>query len=154
MNKHLALLAAAVLMPIAALASSTQAQRDYRLLSGTWQLTRGYVDSRPLPSAQVRRTTLITDGNRFWLPQSSAAGTHSSGTFTLNANARPKQVDSTAQGPRNARVVTRGIYEIIDANHQRECWGAPGRARPASFTPHACKILQYWTKVGGVPRGY
>jgi uncharacterized protein (TIGR03067 family) len=153
MTKHLVLLAA-VLVPVAAAAASSQAQRDYQRLSGKWQLTRAYVNGKPLPSSQVSRTVLITDGNRFWLPQASGAGTHPAGTFTLNPHTIPKQVDSIAKGGRNAGVVTRGIYQIFGATGQRECWGSPGGARPASFTPSSCRILQYWKKIGPVPRGY
>jgi uncharacterized protein (TIGR03067 family) len=112
------------------------------------------VQGRALPSAQVRRTILITDGNHFWLPQANGAATHAAGTFTIDPSANPKQVDSTAKGGRNAGVVTRGIYEILDTMHQRECWGAPRGARPTSFTPRDCRILQYWKKVGPVPKGY
>jgi uncharacterized protein (TIGR03067 family) len=152
MNKYIAILSLCAL-PIAAAAAVPQPQRDYRVLSGTWQLTRAYISGRALSAAQVRHTILITDGNRFWLPNASSAGTHPSGTFTLNTRARPKQVDSRGGG-NNASLVTRGIYEITNPMHQRECWGAPGGARPTSFTPNGCRILQYWTKIGGVPRGY
>jgi uncharacterized protein (TIGR03067 family) len=153
MKRYLVLLSAPIVL-IAAGAASSQATRDYQRLSGKWQLTRAYVNGRPLPSGQVSRTLLITDGNRFWLPGSSGAGTHAAGTFTIDPSATPKRVDSTAKGGRGAGAVTRGIYVRLDATHQRECWGAPGGARPPSFTPHTCRILQYWKKIGPVPHGY
>ena len=55
------------------------AQRDYKRLSGTWQLTRAIVDGRPVPEAQVKATVLITDGNTFRFPQASGVGTHPAG---------------------------------------------------------------------------
>lgn len=153
MKTFLALLAA-LIIPIAAGAASSAAQRDYQRLSGKWQLTRAYVNGRPLRPSQVSRTVLVTRGNRFWLPQARGAGTHAAGTFTINPHTIPKQVDSIATGGADAGVVTRGIYEIPDATHQRECWGAPGGGRPQSFTPQNCRILQYWKKIGPVPSGY
>jgi uncharacterized protein (TIGR03067 family) len=148
------LLLAAALVPIAAVGSTSPAQRDYQTLSGKWQLTRAYVRGKPAPASQVRRTILITDHNRFWLPRSGALGTHPAGTFTINPGTNPKSVDSTANGAGNAGAVTRGIYEIIDATHQRECWSAPGGSRPRSFTPRTCHLLQYWKKIGPVPNGF
>jgi uncharacterized protein (TIGR03067 family) len=160
MKKHRAV--AAALAGAIALACSQQpasatqsaAQRDYQRLSGRWQLTRAYINGRAVPAAQVHRTMLITDGNRFWFPKAKRAATHPAGTFTIDPGTVPKQVDSKASGGSNAGVTTRGIYRIYDARHQVECWGTPGGARPHSFTSSSCAILQYWTKIGPVPKGY
>jgi hypothetical protein len=50
--------------------------------------------------------------------------------------------------------VTLGIYEIIDETHKRACWGPPGGRRPTEFDspPGSPRILQYWEKIGPVPR--
>jgi hypothetical protein len=95
-------------------AAREAAERDYRRLSGTWQLTRAIVDGNPVPEAQVKATVLITDGNTFRFPQASGVGTH-----------------------------------------KRACWRPPGRPRPTGFDapPGSGRILQYWEKVGPVPRG-
>ena len=87
--------------------STTQAaaERDYERLTGTWQLTRAVVNGRPVP-ASVRRTILITDHNTFRFPKASGVGTHPAGTFTVNPNTRPKQVDSIAEGGPNAGQLT------------------------------------------------
>ncbi len=134
-------------------AESAAAQRDYELLSGTWQLTRGMVNGKPVPASVARNTILITDRNTFRFPKASGVGTHPAGHFTVNPNTRPKQVDSTAQGGPNAGQLTRGIYEIIDATHKRACWGPPGGPRPTEFKSAAGsgRILQYWKKIGPVP---
>jgi len=132
---------------------SPAAQRDYELLSGTWQLTRGVDNGKPVPASVARNTILVTDRNTFRFPKASGVGTHPAGHFTVNPNARPKQVDSIAEGGSNAGQVTRGIYEIIDATHQRACWGPPGGPRPTEFksAPGSGRILQYWKKIGPVP---
>jgi len=134
-------------------AESPAAQRDYELLSGTWRLTRGVVNGKPVPASVARKTILITDRNTFRFPQASGVGTHPAGHFTVNPNTRPKQVDTVAEGGPNAGQLTRGIYEIIDATHKRACWGPPGGPRPTEFKspPGSGRILQYWKKIGPVP---
>src|SRR5205809_6064254 len=104
-------------------AQSPAAQRDYEVLSGTWQLTRGVDNGKPVPASVARNTILITDHNTFRFPKASGIGTHPAGRFSVNPYTRPKQVDTIAQGGPNAGQLTRGIYEIIDATHKRACWG-------------------------------
>ena len=134
-------------------AQSRAAQRDYERLSGSWQLTRGVVNGKPVPASVARDTILITDRNTFRFPKQSGIGTHPAGHFTVNPNTRPKQVDTIAEGGPNAGQLTRGIYEVIDATHKRACWGPPGGPRPTEFksSPGSGRILQYWKKIGPVP---
>ncbi len=134
-------------------AQSAAAQRDYELLSGTWRLTRGVENGKPLPASVLRNTILITDHNTFRFPKASGVGTHPAGTFTVNPNTRPKQVDSIAVRGPHAGQLTRGIYEILDPTHKRACWGPPGGSRPTEFEslPGSGRILQYWKKIGPVP---
>jgi uncharacterized protein (TIGR03067 family) len=135
------------------MAQSAAARTDYELLSGTWQLTRGVVNGKPVPASVLRNTILITDHNTFRFPKASGVGTHPAGSFTVNPRTRPKQVDSIAAGGPQAGQLTRGIYEILDANHKRACWGSPGGPRPTEFKspPGSGRILQYWKKIGPVP---
>ena len=141
--------------PSGSTTQSAAALRDYERLSGTWQLTRGVVNGKPVPASVARNTILITDHNTFRFPKASGVGTHPAGTFTVNPTTNPKQVDSIAEGGLHAGQLTRGIYEILDANHKRACWGALGGPRPTRFTspPGSGLILQYWKKIGPVPSG-
>jgi len=134
---------------------SAAAQRDYERLSGTWQLTRGVVNGKPVSASVARNTIPITDHNTFRFPKASDVGTHPAGTFTVNPATSPKQVDSIAEGGPHTGQLTRGIYEILDANRKRACWGLPGGPRPTGFTssPGSGRILQYWKKIGPVPSG-
>ena len=129
------------------------AEKDYEALSGTWQLTRAVVNGRPVAASVLRKTILITDRNTFRFPKASGVGTHPAGRFTVNPNTRPRQVDSIAEGGPDAGQLTRGIYEILNANHKRACWGPPGAPRPTGFEspPGSHRILQYWKKIGPVP---
>ena len=135
------------------MAQSAAARTDYELLSGTWQLTRGVDNGKPVPASVARNTILITDHNTFRFPKASGIGTHPAGRFSVNPDTRPKQVDTIAEGGPNAGQLTRGIYEIIDATHKRACWGPPGGPRPTEFKspPGSGRILQYWKKIGPVP---
>ncbi len=139
--------------PGGSMAQSAAAQREYELLSGTWRLTRGVVNGKPVPASVLRNAILITDHNTFRFPKASGVGTHPAGSFTVKPNTRPKQVDSIAAGGPQVGQPTRGIYEILDANHKRACWGPPGGPRPTEFKslPGSGQILQYWKKIGSVP---
>jgi uncharacterized protein (TIGR03067 family) len=141
--------------PGGVIAQSAAAEKDYERLSGTWQLIRAVVNGKPVPASVLRNTILITDRNTFRFPKASGIGTHPAGHFTVNPNTRPKQVDSIAEGGANTGQLTRGIYEIIDTNHKRACWGAPGGPRPTEFESlsGSGRILQYWKKIGPVPSG-
>ena len=129
------------------------AEKDYEALSGTWQLTRAVVNGQPVAASMLRKTILVTDRNTFRFPKASGVGTHPAGTFTVNPNTRPKQVDSIEPGGPHAGQPTRGIYEILNANQYRACWGPPGAPRPTGFEspPGSHRILQYWKKIGPVP---
>src|SRR2546430_10165805 len=78
-------------------AESPAAQRDYELLSGTWQLTRGVVNGKAVPASVARNTILITDRNTFRFPKANSVGTHSAGHFSINPNTTTNQVDSIAE---------------------------------------------------------
>jgi uncharacterized protein (TIGR03067 family) len=120
--------------PGQSIVQSNAAQRDYEVLSGTWQLTRGVDNGKPVPASVGRNTILITDHNTFRFPKASGIGTHPAGRFSVNPDTRPKRVDTIAEGGPNAGQLTRGIYEIIDATHKRACWGPSGGPRPTEFT--------------------
>jgi uncharacterized protein (TIGR03067 family) len=93
-------------------AESPAAQREYELLSGTWQLTRGVVNGKAVPASVARNTIVITDRNTFRFPKASSVGTHSAGHFTVNPNTTPKQVDSIADDGPNAGQVTAGFMRF------------------------------------------
>ena len=121
-------------------------EKDYAALTGRWQLVRSIVDGKPVPEAEVKQTVLITDHDEFRFPADARVGTAPLGKFTIDPIAKPKQVDSTALSGPDKGKVTRGIYEIIDANNKRACWGKPSGPRPTDFTstPGSGRTLQYW----------
>jgi uncharacterized protein (TIGR03067 family) len=64
----------------------------------------------------------------------SSIGGKANRKYVRLGNSKPKQVDSTALSGPGKGQVTKGIYEIIDANNKRACWGKPGGPRPSDFT--------------------
>ena len=121
-------------------------QKDYDALTGRWQLVKSIVDGKPVSEAELRKTVLITDHDTFRFPADAGVGTAPQGRFTIDPTKTPKEVDSTALAGPNKGEITRGIYEIIDANNKRACWGHSGGARPTDFTssPGSGRTLQYW----------
>ena len=57
--------------PGQSIVQSDAAQRDYEVLSGTWQLTRGVDNGKPVPASVARKTILITDHNTFRFPKAA-----------------------------------------------------------------------------------
>ena len=121
-------------------------QEDYEALTGRWRLVKSTVDGKPVPEAELRKTVLITDHDTFRFPADAGVGTAPQGKFTVDPTKNPKQVDSTALAGPNKGEITYGIYEIIDANNKRACWGKPGGPRPTDFTstPGSGRTVQYW----------
>ncbi len=121
-------------------------KKDYEALTGRWQLVKSVVDGKPVPEEEVRKTVLITDHDTFRFPADAKVGTAPLGRFTIDPSQTPKHVDTTALAGPNQGQVTRGIYEIIDANNKRACWGRPGGPRPTDFTsaPGSGRTVQYW----------
>src|SRR5262249_14204254 len=128
-------------------------QKDYDALTGRWQLVKSVVDGKPVPEEEVRKTVLITDHDTFRFPEDAGVGTAPLGRFTIDPTTNPKQVDSTSLGGPNKGEVTLGIYEVIDANNKRGCWGKPGGPRPTDFTstPGSGRTLQYWRLINKDP---
>jgi len=123
-------------------------QRDLEKLQGTWQLVSGVVDGKKLPDKEVKNTQIIIKDNTFVLPNASGVGTSPKGTFIINPNSDPKQVDSTATDGPNVGKVSLGIYEF-EGDSQKTCFGTPGGARPTELSskPSSGNILQVWKRV-------
>lgn len=125
-----------------------EGQTDLEKLQGTWQLVSGVVDGKKLPDEEVKNTQIVIKDNTFVLPNVSGVGTSPKGTFIINPNSDPKQVDSTATDGPNVGKVSLGIYEV-KGDSQKTCFGPPGGPRPTEFSskPGSGNILQVWKRV-------
>jgi uncharacterized protein (TIGR03067 family) len=128
-------------------------QSDFDALTGRWQLVKSVVDGKPVPEAEAKKTVLITDHDVFRFPADAHVGTAPQGRFTIDPTRNPKEVDSTALAGPNAGKVTRGIYEVLDADNKRACWGQPGGPRPTDFTSAtgSGRTVQYWRLISKTP---
>ena len=123
-------------------------EKDYERLSGTWILTSGVVDGRPVAEEVRNKTKLVTMRDKFTLSTGAQTGTSEDGTFTIDPTKSPKTVDSVqGSGPDKGKTLL-GVYEIIDDNHKRACWAPAGKPRPTDFTstPGSGYILQVWER--------
>jgi uncharacterized protein (TIGR03067 family) len=123
-------------------------KKDYDRLSGSWRLLYAVEDGKVVPRGQVRKVELITKGKTFEIRGDAARGTSPSGMFTIDPTTNPKSVDSVqGRGPHKGEKIL-GIYEIIDANHERACWAPPGQPRPTAFAskPGSGELLQVWKR--------
>jgi len=125
-----------------------EGQTDLEKLRGTWQLISGVVDGKELPDEEVKNTQIIIKDNTFVLPNESGVGTSPKGTFIINPNADPKQVNSTTTDGPNIGKVSLGIYEV-EGDSQKTSFGPPGGPRPTEFSSKSGSgnILQVWKRV-------
>jgi uncharacterized protein (TIGR03067 family) len=119
---------------------------EFEALTGRWQLVRAIIDGVEVPPGELAQTVLIADHGVVRFAGAAGLGTAPRGPLTIDPGRSPKEADAAAEGG----PVTRGIYELVDANTLRLCWGQPGAARPADFTsaPGSGRTLQTWQLIG------
>jgi uncharacterized protein (TIGR03067 family) len=108
---------------------------------GTWYLVAAVEDGNVLPQEKVKGETIVFKGDTFQFPGSAADATSKAGTFKLDENKTPKEIDSTSK----EKVTMLGIYRMDD-NGYKICFAPAGKPRPTDFgsQPGSGNILQSW----------
>jgi uncharacterized protein (TIGR03067 family) len=114
---------------------------DLDRFQGTWYLVAAVEDGNVLPEDKVKQETIVFKGDTFRFPGSAADGTSKAGTFKLDENKTPKEIDSISTD----KVVMLGIYRMDD-NGYKVCFAPAGKPRPTDIRsePGSGNILQSW----------
>ena len=114
---------------------------DLDRFQGTWYLVAAVEDGNVLPQEKVKGETIVFKGDTFQFPGSAADATSKAGTFKLDENKTPKEIDSTSK----EKVTMLGIYRMDD-NGYKICFAPAGKPRPTDFgsQPGSGNILQSW----------
>jgi uncharacterized protein (TIGR03067 family) len=150
MRTH-ALIIAAVCSSIAADAPKDESARaDLDKLQGTWDLVSAVRDGKDVPDDEVRRTTLVIEGDTFKFPEDAAVGTGPSGTFTIDPSRTPKAIDATPDSGPHKGETRLGIYEI-EGDLYRVGFAPPGKPRPTRFVsePGSGQLHSVWRRGDG-----
>src|SRR5512138_3447783 len=81
---------------------------DLDRFQGTWYLLMAMQDGNPLPEDKVKQTTIVFKGDTFRFPGSAEYATSKEGTFKLDENKTPKEMDAISP----EKEVMLGIYAI------------------------------------------
>ena len=114
---------------------------DLDRFQGTWYLIAAVEDGNVLPQDKVKGETIVFKGDTFQFPGAAADATSKAGTFKLDENKTPKEIDSTSK----EKVTMLGIYRMDD-NGYKICFAPAGKPRPTDFgsQPGSGNILQSW----------
>lgn len=123
------------------------AGKDLEALRGTWVLVSAERDGKKLAEAEVRKTRITFDRDRFTFPNAAGIGTSQTGAIEIDPGKTPKQMDSTSTTDGAKGEISLGIYELSGDDY-KVCFAPPGKARPTEFAsaPGTGVILQVWRR--------
>jgi len=121
--------------------SAAAPKTDLDRFQGTWYLVAAVEDGNVLPEGKVKQETIVVKGDTFLFPGKAEDATSKSGTFKLDENKTPKEMDTISK----AKEVMLGIYRMDD-NGYKVCFAPAGKPRPTDFAsqPGSGYILQSW----------
>jgi uncharacterized protein (TIGR03067 family) len=111
-----------------------------RAMEGTWAFAQLEVDGKTFPAAALRMSRLLIDGDGF-----RADSPEASGTFAINVEADPHEIDLHFLTGPEAGNVNHGIFRF-DGDTLQICLDMHGKPRPAVFgttagSGHAFEVL-------------
>ena len=122
----LAILASGVLLA----AESDQGSQDAAKLNGTWSVTSAVRNRNELPADRLKGLQLVLPDGSSRVEQGEK--TLAKGTFRIDAEKMPREIDLTANEADGQGQTTLVIYELAD-DTLRICGARPGAARPGEF---------------------
>ncbi len=89
------------------------AKRDEYKLQGTWQVTEGVSEGKPIPKEQLERMKVVFAGEKMSIfpPDGDGKKTVES-TFTVDPGKKPKALDTTRLEGGAKGKTAKGIYEL------------------------------------------
>ena len=103
-------------------------------LEGTWSLSGGEADGKPLTEKQLKDGKLVIKGGEYSVTLADRGTV--TGTEKLDSTKSPKTIDITdASGPNKGKTCL-GIYEI-KGDEFHVAFAPAGKARPSKFTTAA-----------------
>jgi uncharacterized protein (TIGR03067 family) len=126
MMKYILWLCLVVVVSPAAFAGDSP---DAKAIQGNWAPVKGELGGQPMADAVLKTISLkLADGKY----DVSVAGNPDKGTYTLDADTKPKSITVTGtEGPNNGKTFP-AIYEL-KGDTLRICYDLSGAKRPAEF---------------------
>jgi len=125
---------------------AADAPKSGESLQGTWKLSGGEADGKPLTEKQLKDGKLVIKGDHYTV--TLADKDTATGTEKLDPTKEPKTIDITDDSGPNKGKTCLGIYEIKGDEFQ--CAFAPsGKPRPTKFAtvPDSGQWKHVWKRV-------
>jgi uncharacterized protein (TIGR03067 family) len=104
-------------------------KQEYARFDGTWKFESVEFEGKTMPIQNFSGMTLVLKGDRWTLVQGSQKA---SGTYTVDPDKKPKQLDTVWTEGMEKGQKQLGIYELTDDTY-KVCMGMPGKPRPTEF---------------------
>jgi uncharacterized protein (TIGR03067 family) len=116
------------------------AKQEYGRFTGTWKFESVEVEGQAMPAENA---SLVLKDNKFTV---TLGPQQFSGTYKVDVDKNPKQIDVTYEdGPQKGKAHL-GIYELKGDTY-KVCIGMPGKSRPTEFVTkpgsgHVLEVLK------------
>jgi uncharacterized protein (TIGR03067 family) len=141
-----ALVLVAVALVTAVASPDEKGKKDMDQLQGTWACVSAQSDGKPIPEDVVKQLRLVLARDQY--TTSKGDQVLFAGTFTLNADRTPKELDIVAGEGESKGQVAKGIYDL-DGDTLKLCYPlAAGKDRPKEFasTPGSGLQVAVWKR--------
>jgi uncharacterized protein (TIGR03067 family) len=89
------------------------AKGDEDKLQGTWQVTEGVSDGKPVPKEQLARMKVVFSGKKMSIFPPVGDGKRTvENTFTVDPGKKPRAIDATRLEGGGKGKIARGIYDL------------------------------------------